>query len=74
MKDPARAPPWGAFAGRKADRQHGGMSGVATSLGVNHSTAARRLAVVEEVLVVSLFDRRRTGYRPIGAVASGLRH
>src|SRR5262245_39954314 len=45
-------------------RSRFGLSGAATSLGVNHSTVARRLAALEEVLRVSLFDRRRTGYRP----------
>jgi DNA-binding transcriptional LysR family regulator len=69
MKDSASALPWGAFAGGKGNRQHGGLSGAATSLGVNHSAVARRLAVIEEVLDVSLFDRRRTGYRSTGAGA-----
>src|SRR5262249_39137956 len=69
MKDPASALSWEDLRVVKAIGEHGGLSGAATSLGVNHSTVARRLAAVEEVLGVSLFDRRRTGYQPTGAGA-----
>jgi DNA-binding transcriptional LysR family regulator len=67
MKDPASQLSWEDLRIVKAIGEHGGLSGAATSLGVNHSTVARRLAAVEEVLGVSLFDRRRTGYQSTGA-------
>ncbi len=40
----------------------GALAPAAGMLGLNGSTIARRLAKVEEVLGVALFDRRRTGY------------
>lgn len=38
------------------------LAPAAEMLGINSSTIARRLAKVEELLGVTLFDRRRTGY------------
>lgn len=40
----------------------GSLSGAARSLGVNHSTVFRRIAGLEEMLVVRLFERLPTGY------------
>lgn len=67
IKDPASALPWEDLRIVKAIGDHGGLSGAATALSLNHSTVARRLAIVEEILGVALFDRRRTGYQPTGA-------
>lgn len=47
--------------------RHGGLSGAARALGVNHATVARRIAAAEAALGVSLFDRRPTGYVPTEA-------
>jgi DNA-binding transcriptional LysR family regulator len=63
VKDPASALPWEDLRIVKAIGEHGGLSGAASALGVNHSTVARRLDIVEEILGVALFDRRRTGYQ-----------
>jgi DNA-binding transcriptional LysR family regulator len=67
MKDPASALPWEDLRTIKAIGEHGGLSGAAIALSINHSTVARRLATVEEILGVALFDRRRTGYQPTAA-------
>lgn len=40
----------------------GNLSGAAKALGVNHSTAFRRIEAFEERLGVRLFERRREGY------------
>lgn len=45
----------------------GSLTGAARRLGVDHSTAFRRLGVVEERLGVQLFVRARDGYTPTTA-------
>ena len=47
--------------------RHGGLSGAARELGVNHATVARRIAAAEAALGAPLFDRRPTGYVPTQA-------
>lgn len=47
--------------------RHGGLSGAARELGVNHATVARRIAAAEAALGTALFDRRPTGYVPTEA-------
>ena len=47
--------------------RHGGLSGAARELGVNHATVARRIAAAEAALGTPLFDRRPTGYVPTQA-------
>jgi DNA-binding transcriptional LysR family regulator len=42
--------------------RHGGLSGAARALKVNHATVARRIAAAEVALGTPLFDRRPTGY------------
>ena len=39
-----------------------GLAGAAERLGINHSTAFRRLGQLEEALGTKLFERHRTGY------------
>ncbi|WP_198516965.1 helix-turn-helix domain-containing protein, partial [Sinorhizobium meliloti] len=46
----------------RAVGKNGALAPAAEMLGVNTSTIARRLSKVEEILGVTLFDRRRTGY------------
>lgn len=46
----------------RAIGQSGALATAAEILSVNASTISRRLARAEEILGVSLFDRRRTGY------------
>ncbi len=41
--------------------RHGGLSGAARSLGVNHSTVSRRITIAEERFGVRLFDRLPSG-------------
>ena len=47
--------------------RHGGLSGAARALGVNHATVARRIAAAEDALGTPLFDRRPKGYVPTQA-------
>ncbi|MEX0367519.1 MAG: LysR family transcriptional regulator [Ruegeria sp.] len=47
--------------------RHGGLSGAARAIGVNHATVARRIAAAEAALGVPLFDRRPSGYVPTQA-------
>ncbi|MBY5932221.1 LysR family transcriptional regulator [Tateyamaria omphalii] len=47
--------------------RHGGLSGAARALGVNHATVARRIAAAEANLGAALFDRRPSGYAPTQA-------
>lgn len=44
-----------------------GLSGAADRLGINHSTAFRRLGQLERALGHTLFERHRTGYAPTTA-------
>lgn len=52
----------------------GSLSGAARSLGVNHSTVFRRIAGLEEMLGVRLFERLPTGYAltPAGEETLGI--
>lgn len=67
MKDQASMLPWEDLRIVKAIGEHGGLSGAASALGINHSTVARRLGMLEDILGITLFDRRRTGYQPTEA-------
>jgi molybdate transport repressor ModE-like protein len=42
--------------------REGSISAAGRSLGVNHTTVARRIAALEEVLGTRLFDRLPDGY------------
>lgn len=46
-----------------AAHRHGGLSGAARALGVNHATVSRRLSAIEETMRVRLFDRFSTGLK-----------
>lgn len=46
-----------------AAHRHGGLSGAARALGVNHATVSRRLAAIEDAMRVRLFDRYPTGLK-----------
>lgn len=62
MSDPTRKLSWDDLRIVRAVARTGAVAAAAEMLGINSSTAARRLAKIEEVLGVALFDRRRTGY------------
>lgn len=47
--------------------RHGGTSGAARALGVNHATVARRIASAEAALGTRLFERLPSGYVPTEA-------
>ncbi|CAM5770585.1 LysR family transcriptional regulator [Bosea minatitlanensis] len=53
---------WDDFRLVKAISDHGGLTGAATALSVNHSTVFRRLGQIEEMVGMPLFERRKTGY------------
>ena len=55
---------WDEFRFVKAVADRGGLTSAAAQLGINHSTAFRRLTALEAGLGVQLFDRLRTGYVP----------
>ncbi|MCJ2050768.1 LysR family transcriptional regulator [Methylobacterium sp. J-070] len=55
---------WDEFRFVKAVADRGGLTAAAAQLGINHSTAFRRLTALEAGLGVQLFDRLRTGYVP----------
>lgn len=44
--------------------ESGSLTAAADQLGVNHSTVFRRLANLETLIGVKLFERHRSGYRP----------
>ncbi len=46
-----------------AAHRHGGLSGAARALGVNHATVSRRLSAIEKAMRVRLFDRFSTGLK-----------
>ncbi len=46
-----------------AAHRHGGLSGAARALGVNHATVSRRLTAIEDAMRVRLFDRFSTGLK-----------
>lgn len=62
MSDLASKLSWDDLRIVRAIAHSGALASAAQALGINGSTIARRLAKVEEVLGVALFDRRRTGY------------
>ncbi len=47
--------------------RHGGLSGAARALKVNHATVSRRIAAAETAMGARLFDRAPGGYRPTEA-------
>lgn len=55
---------WDEFRFVKAVADQEGLTAAAAQLGINHSTAFRRLTALEAKLGVRLFDRLRTGYVP----------
>ncbi|MGV6874945.1 LysR family transcriptional regulator [Pseudochelatococcus sp. B33] len=55
---------WDEFRLVRAICESGSLTGAAEALGVNHSTVFRRLAALEDLLGVRLFDRHRSGYTP----------
>lgn len=55
---------WDAFRFVKAVAERGSLTAAAAQLGINHSTAFRRLTALETKLGVRLFERLRTGYAP----------
>ena len=58
---------WDDFRFVKAVAERGGLTGAAAQLGIDHSTAFRRLAAIEAAVEARLFERRRTGYMPTEA-------
>lgn len=58
---------WDDFRLIKAIADHRGLTSAAERLGINHSTAFRRLGQIEAALGTSLFERHRTGYAPTPA-------
>lgn len=62
VSDPIGRLSWDDLRIIRAIGKSGALAPAAKALGVNSSTVARRLAQVEEILGVTLFDRRRTGY------------
>ncbi|MCJ2063762.1 LysR family transcriptional regulator [Methylobacterium sp. J-088] len=55
---------WDAFRFVKTVATQGGLTAAAAQLGINHSTAFRRLTALETKLGARLFERLRTGYVP----------
>jgi DNA-binding transcriptional LysR family regulator len=64
MRDPISQLSWDDLQIVRAVGESGAIAAAAKMLGVNTSTIARRLTKVEEILGVTLFDRRRSGYVP----------
>lgn len=58
---------WDEFRFVKTVAERGGLTAAAAQLGINHSTAFRRLEAIEAHLEMRLFERRRTGYVPTPA-------
>ncbi|MDP4005441.1 LysR family transcriptional regulator [Methylobacterium sp. NEAU K] len=58
---------WDEFRFVKAVADRGSLNAAAAQLGINPSTAFRRLGALEARLDVRLFERRRTGYVPTSA-------
>jgi DNA-binding transcriptional LysR family regulator len=67
MADMFKRLSWDDLRVVKAIGEAGSIAGAAATMGVNHTTIFRRLAQVEYVLHVSLFERRRQGYTPTSA-------
>nr|WP_166951423.1 LysR family transcriptional regulator [Pseudochelatococcus lubricantis] len=55
---------WDDFRLVRAICESGSLTGAAEALGVNHSTVFRRLANLEALIGVKLFERHRSGYTP----------
>jgi DNA-binding transcriptional LysR family regulator len=55
---------WDEFRFVKAVAERGGLTAAAAQLGINHSTAFRRLTALETRLGARLFERLRAGYVP----------
>ena len=64
MSDPLGKLSWDDLRIIKTIGGSGALAAAAKVLRVNTTTISRRLALVEETLGVTLFDRRRTGYLP----------
>ncbi|MGU3536973.1 LysR substrate-binding domain-containing protein [Methylobacterium sp. A54F] len=64
------APDWDDYRLVKAIADAGGLTRAAARLGINHSTAFRRLAAAEAALEARLFERLRSGYVPTAAGAA----
>ncbi|WP_243962124.1 LysR family transcriptional regulator [Methylobacterium sp. J-072] len=58
---------WDEFRFVKTVAERGGLTAAAAQLGINHSTAFRRLEAIEAQLEMRLFERLRTGYVPTPA-------
>lgn len=58
---------WDDFRLVRAIADHGGLTRAADQLGINHSTAFRRLAAIEAGIATALFERHRSGYVPTEA-------
>ncbi len=58
---------WDDFRLVKAIADRGGLTHAASHLGINHSTAFRRLTAIEAALDARLFERSRSGYVPTPA-------
>ncbi|MCJ2083172.1 LysR family transcriptional regulator [Methylobacterium sp. J-090] len=58
---------WDDFRLVRAIAESGGLTRAAEQLGINPSTAFRRLAGIEAALDTTLFDRHRAGYAPTAA-------
>ncbi len=58
---------WDDFRFVRAVAAGDGLTGAAEALGIDHSTAFRRLGAIEKALGARLFERRRTGYAPTSA-------
>ncbi|MBX9932907.1 MAG: LysR family transcriptional regulator [Methylobacterium sp.] len=58
---------WDDFRLVKAIADRGGLTRAAESLGINHSTAFRRLAAIEVAVETKLFERLRGAYAPTTA-------
>lgn len=53
--------------------RHGGLSGAARALRVNHATVSRRIAAAEQAMGTRLFDRAPGGYRATDAGLEAMR-
>lgn len=62
MSNPVSKLSWDDLRVIRAIGKSGALAPAAETLGINTSTIARRLSKAEEILGVTLFDRRRTGY------------
>lgn len=58
---------WDGFRLVRAIAEQGGLTRAADHLGINHSTAFRRLSAIESSIRARLFERHRSGYVPTEA-------